>query len=111
MPEIRHITADRKLAKVARKINADTRASLAFIEALRRTENMVFSRDDIIISEKKKTGDPVICTIEARKGNRDLPQAMGQAFVYSDLVIVCVETVRKKSMDPIYPHHYEYLNY
>ena len=96
---------------MARKINDDTRASLAFIEALRRTENMAFSRDDIIISEKKKTGDPVICTIEARKGNGDLPQAMGQAFVYSDLVIVCVESVWKKSKDPIHPHHYEYLNY
>jgi len=96
---------------MARKINDDMRARLAFIEALHRTEDMVFSRADITIFEKKKIGDPLVCTIEARKGNGDSPQAMGQAFVYPDLVIVCVESVRKKSMDPIHPHHYEYLNY
>jgi hypothetical protein len=39
---------------VARKINDDIRASLAFIEALHRTEDMAFSRNDIIISEKKR---------------------------------------------------------
>jgi hypothetical protein len=96
---------------VARKINDDIRASLAFIEALRRTEDMVFSRDDIIISEKKKMGDPVVCTIEARKGNGDSSQAKGKAFIYPDLVIVCIESVWKTLRDPIYPHHYEYLSY
>jgi hypothetical protein len=96
---------------MARKINDDIRASLAFIEALHRTEDMAFSRDDIIISEKKKMGDPVVCTIEARKGNGDSSHAMGKAFIYPDLVIVCVESVWRPLMDPIYPHHYEYLNY
>ena len=96
---------------MARKINDDIRASLAFIEALHRTEDMVFSRDDIIISEKKKMGDPVVCTIEARKRNGISSQAKGKAFIYSDLVIVCVESVRKKSRAPIHPHHYEYLSY
>jgi len=96
---------------VEREINDDVRASLAFIEALRRTENMVFSRDDIIISEMKKIGDPVVCTIEAGNGNGDSPRAKGTAFIYSDWVIVCVESVWKPLMDPIHPHHYEYLNY
>ena len=96
---------------MSRKINDDERASLAFIEALHRTEDMDFSRDDIIISEKKKVGDPVVCTIEARKGNGDSSHAKGQAFIYSDLVIVCIETVWKKLRDPIHPHHYEYLSY
>jgi len=96
---------------VARKINDDIRASLAFIEALRRTEDMVFSRDDIIISEKIKMGDPVVCTIEARKGNGDSSHAKGKAFIYPDLVIICVESVWKTLSDPIHPHHYEYLSY
>jgi hypothetical protein len=96
---------------VARKINDDIRASLAFIEALRRTEDMVFSRDDIIISEKKKMGDPVVCTIEARKGNGDSSRAKGKAFIYPDLVIVCVESIWKPLMDVIHLHHYEYLSY
>ena len=96
---------------MARKINDNIRASLAFIEALRRTEDMVFSRDDIIISEKKKMGDPVVCTIEARKENGDSSQAKGKAFIYPNLVIVCVESVWKTLRDPIYPHRYEYLSY
>jgi len=96
---------------VARKINDDARASLAFIEALRRTADMVFSREDIIISEKMKIGDPVICTIEAQKGNGDSSHAKGQAYIYTDLVIVCVESVTKKLMEPIYPNQYEYLSY
>jgi hypothetical protein len=112
---LKHIIFDnaknRELTKVARKTNDDVRASLAFIEALRRTEDMIFSKDDIIISEKKKMGDPVVCTVEARKGNGDLSQATGKAFIYSDWVIVCVESVWKPLMDPTYPHHYEYLNY
>ena len=96
---------------MTRKINDDMRASLAFIEALRRTEDMLFSRDDIIISEKKKMGDPVVCSIEARNGNGDSPHATGTAFIYPDLVIVCVESVWKTLGDPIHPHHYVYLDY
>jgi hypothetical protein len=96
---------------VVRKINNDERASLAFIEALHRTEDMDFSSDDIIISEKKKMGDPVVCTIEARNGNGDSSRAKGKAFIYSDLVIICVESVWKTLGDPIHPHHYVYLNY
>ena len=30
---------------------------------------------------------------------------------YPDLVIVCVESVSKKFMEPMYPHQYEYLSY
>jgi hypothetical protein len=93
------------------EITDDVRACQAFIEALRRTEEMVFSKDEIIISDKKKIGDPVVCTIEAIKGNGDSSQAMGKAYVYPDIVIICVESARKKSDDPIYPHHYEYLSY
>jgi hypothetical protein len=96
---------------VARKINDDVRASLAFIEALSRTADMVFFREEITISEKMKIGDAVICTIDAQKGNGDSSHAKGQAYIYSDLVIVCVESVSKKLMEPIYPHQYEYLSY
>ncbi|MGO9138341.1 MAG: hypothetical protein ACLP9S_18505 [Syntrophales bacterium] len=96
---------------MARKISDDTRASLAFIEALHRTEDMDFSRDDIIISEKKKMGDPVVCTVEARRGNGVASHAKGKAFIYPDMIIVCVESVWKKLSDPIHPHHYEYLSY
>ncbi|MGZ3597964.1 MAG: hypothetical protein ACXWMS_10430 [Syntrophales bacterium] len=96
---------------MARKINDDTRASLAFIEALHRTEDMDFSRDDIIISEKKKMGDPMVCTVEARNGNEVSSRAKGQAFIYPDMVIVCIESVWKKLGAPIHPHHYEYLSY
>ena len=91
-------------------INDDVRAGLAFIEALRRREDMVFSRNDIIISKKKKMGDPMVCTIEARKENGDSSHAKGKAFIYPDMVIVCVESVWKTS-NPIHPHYYEYLNY
>jgi hypothetical protein len=96
---------------VARKINDDVRASLAFIEALSRTADMVFFREEITISEKMKIGDAVICTIDAQKGNGDSSYAKGKAYIYSDLVIVCVESVSKKLMEPIYPHQYEYLSY
>jgi hypothetical protein len=96
---------------VSAEIKDDVRACRAFIEALRRTEEMVFSKDEIIISDRKKIGDPVVCTIEAQKGNGDSSQAIGKAYIYSDMVIVCVESARKKLDDPIYPHHYEYLSY
>ena len=96
---------------MTRGINDDVRAGLAFIEALRRTEDMLFFRDDIIISEKKKMGDPVVCTIEARKGNGDSSKAKGKVFIYPDLIIVCVESVWKPLKDPIYPNRYEYLSY
>jgi hypothetical protein len=89
----------------------DARARKAFIEALRRTADMAFSKTEIVISEKKKMGDPVVCTIEARKGNGDSSHAKGQAYIYPDLVIVCVESVSRKFMEPIYPHQYEYLSY
>jgi hypothetical protein len=96
---------------VSLEITDDVRACRAFIEALRRTEEMVFSKDEIIISDRKKIGDPVVCTIEAQKGNGDSSQAIGKAYIYSDMVVVCVESARKKLNDPIYPHHYEYLSY
>ena len=54
----------------------------AFIEALRRTADMVVSKEEIIISEKMKMGDPVVCTIEAQKGNGDSSHAKGQAYIY-----------------------------
>lgn len=87
----------------------DLRASHAFIEALRRTEDMDFSKDEIRISQKKKIGDPIVCTVEAQKRNGDSSKATGQAYIYPDLVIVCIESVWKQMMEPIYPHHYEYL--
>ena len=93
------------------EITNDVRACRAFIEALRRTEEMVFSKDEIIISDRKKIGDPVVCTIEAQKGNGDSSQANGKAYIYPDMIIVCVESARKKLKDPTYPHHYEYLSY
>ena len=92
------------------EITDDARACQAFIEALRRTEQMVFSKDEIIISDRKIIGDPVVCTIEAQKGNGDSSQAIGKAYIYPDMVIVCVESIRKKLNDPIYPYHYEYLS-
>jgi hypothetical protein len=72
---------------------------------------MVFFREEITISEKMKIGDAVLCTIDAQKGNGDSSQARGMAYIYHDLVIVCVESVSKKLMEPIYPHQYEYLSY
>jgi hypothetical protein len=41
----------------------DVRVCLAFIEALHRTEDMIFSKEEISISKKMKIGDPVVCTI------------------------------------------------
>jgi len=93
------------------EITDDDRACQAFIEALRRAEGLVFSKDEIIISDKRKIGEPVVCTIEALKGNGDSSQAMGKAYVYPDIVVICVESAQKKSHEPTYPHHYEYLSY
>jgi hypothetical protein len=92
------------------EITDDVRACQAFIEALRRTQEMIFSKDEIIISNKKKIGEPVVCTMEAQRANGDSSQAIGKAYIYPDMVIVCVESIRKKLNDPIYPHHYEYLS-
>ena len=89
----------------------DVRVCQAFIEALRRTEDMIFSQEELIISEKMKIGDPVVCTIEAHRENGDSSQASGKAYIYSDLVVVCVESVCKSLMEPIHLHHYEYLSY
>ncbi len=89
----------------------DVRVCQAFIEALRRTEDMIFSQEELIISEKMKIGDPVVCTIEAHKENGDSSRASGQAYIYPDLIVVCVESVCKALKEPIYPHHYEYLSY
>ncbi|MCX5844236.1 MAG: hypothetical protein NT022_10940 [Deltaproteobacteria bacterium] len=50
-------------------ISIHERACQAFIEALRRSEGMFFVLDEIIISEKKKIGDPVVCAMDAQKGN------------------------------------------
>jgi len=93
------------------ELTDDVRASQAFIEALRRTADMVFSKEEIIISEKMKIGDPVVCTIEAHKENGDSSQASGKAYIYPDLIIVCIESVCKALREPIFPHHYEYLSY
>jgi hypothetical protein len=72
---------------------------------------MVFSREEIIISEKMKIGDPVVCTIEAHKEHDNLSKASGKAYIYSDLIVVCIESVCKELKEPIFPHHYEYLSY
>ena len=89
----------------------DVRASQAFIEALRRTTDMIFSNEEIIISEKMKIGDPVVCTIEAHRENGDSSQASGKAYIYPDLIVVCIERVCIALKEPIFPHHYEYLSY
>ncbi len=89
----------------------DVRASQAFIEALRRTTDMVFSKEEIIISEKMKIGDPVVCTIEAHKENGDSSQASGKAYIYPYLIVMCVESACKSLMEPVHLHHYEYLSY
>ena len=93
------------------ELTDDVRACQAFIEALRRTADMDFSKENLIISEKKKLGDPVVCTIEAQQGNGDSSQASGQAYIYPDLIVVCIESVCKAFSEPIFPHHYEYLSY
>jgi hypothetical protein len=92
-------------------ITTNERACRAFIEALRRSADTVFCKDEIVISQKMKIGDPVVCTMEAEKGDGSAPYATGKAYVYSDLVIVCVESVWNKFTEPVYPHHYEYLGY
>ena len=96
---------------MAVKTSVNTRACNALIEVLHQTEKISFSKDEINISEKKNIGAPVVCSIEAHKGNGDPLPVKGQAYVYHDLVVVCIETVRRKLMEPIYPHHYEYLSY
>jgi len=89
----------------------DVRVCLALIEALRRTTDTVFFKEELIISEKRKIGDPVVCTIEAHKENGDSSRASGQAYIYSDLIVVCIESVCKALGEPTSPHHYEYLSY
>lgn len=96
---------------MAPKLTDDVRASQAFIEALRRIEDIVFAKEEIIISEKMKIGDPVVCTIEAHKENGDSSQARGKAYIYHDLIVVCVESISKSLMEPIHLPHYEYLSY
>ncbi|MEN6316273.1 MAG: hypothetical protein ABFD25_18740 [Clostridiaceae bacterium] len=93
------------------ELTDDVRACQAFIEALRRTADMIFSKEEIIISEKMKIGDPVVCTIVAHKENGDSSQASGQAYIYPDLIVVCIESVCKTLREPIFPYHYEYLSY
>ena len=89
----------------------DFRARRAFVEAMHRTSHLDFSQDEITISEKMRIGDPLVCNIEAHKDNGDSSSATGQAYIYPDLVIVCVESITEKSLEPMYPHHYEYLSY
>jgi len=89
----------------------DVRVCLAFIGALHRTEDMIFSKEEISISKKMKIGDPVVCTIEAHKENGDSSQASGQAYIYPDLIVVCIESVYKALSEQILPHHYEYFSY
>jgi len=93
------------------ELTDEVRASQAFIEALRRTADMVFSKEELIISEKMKIGDPIVCTIEAHKENGDSSQASGKAYIYPDLIVVCVESICKALREPMFPHHYEYLSY
>lgn len=93
------------------KLTNDGRARKAFIEALRRTADMVFSKEELIISEKMKIGDPIVCTIEAHKENGDSSQASGKVYIYPDLIVVCIESMCKSLGEPISPHHYEYLSY
>jgi len=93
------------------KLTNDGRARKAFIEALRRTADMDFSKEEIIITEKMKIGNPIVCTIEAHKKNGVSSQASGQAYIYPNLIVVCIESVCKALQEPIYPHHYEYLSY
>lgn len=87
----------------------DDRVNTAFIEAIRRTAHAVFAKEEIIISNKIKKGDPMIFTMEAKRDNGDPIQVNGQAYIYPDLIIVCVESVTHDSMETIYPHSYEYL--
>ncbi|MCE5264417.1 MAG: hypothetical protein LLG97_12900 [Deltaproteobacteria bacterium] len=89
----------------------DARAGEAFIEALRRKAGLVFSEEEVVISERMNIGDSVVCTVEARKVNGESSQAVGKAYVYHDLVVVCIESVCRKWREPTFPHHYEYLSY
>jgi len=38
--------------------------------------------------------------VEAQKRNGDSSHAKGQAYIYPDLVVVCIEMVWKKLMEP-----------
>jgi hypothetical protein len=58
-----------------------------------------------------KIGEPVVCAIEAQKGNGDSSHAKGQAYIFPDPVIVCGESVSKKLMEAMYPRQFEYLSY
>ena len=77
------------------ELTDDVRASQAFIEALRRTADMVFSKEELIISEKMKIGDPVICTIEAQKRNGDSSHAKGHAYISRSGYCLCRKCIEK----------------
>jgi hypothetical protein len=72
--------AEQEGTKMSPELTDDVRARKAFIEALRRTADMIFSQEEITISEKMKIGDPVVCTIVAYKENGDSLRASGQAY-------------------------------
>lgn len=101
----------RRVTDMEPKTSLDARAGEAFIEALRRTADMAFFREELVISEKTKIGDSVVCSVEAHRKNGDSSQASGKAYIYPDLVVVCIERVRKAWREPVFPHHYEYLSY
>ncbi len=93
-----------------RSTAVDERVRRAFNEALHRIDDLAFPRKDIAICDKKKVGDSIICTIAAKTGNGDGAQANGTAYVYADMIVVCVENIVKAHRDGVYPNHYEYLS-
>ena len=94
-----------------RSIAVDDRVRRAFNVALQRIDDIAFSREDIAICDKKKMGDPIVCSISAKKRNGGSAQASGLAFVYSDMIVVCIENILKAQRDRVYPNHYEYLSF
>ncbi len=92
-------------------IVVDDRVRYAFKEALHRICDIAFLSEEIVICDKKEMGDSIVCKISATKKNGDSVQASGMAYVYSDMIVVCVENILKAQGDRIYPNCYEYLSY
>jgi hypothetical protein len=88
----------------------DSKACLAFHITLQRNGESDFLKNEILVYDKKKIGNPVICQIEARKKEGNLSRATGVVYVYPDLVIVCLESLQRERYGKIdYPNNYQYF--
>ena len=69
-------------------ISIHERACQAFLEAFCRSEDMVFLKDDIIISEKKKIGDPVLSQWRPKK-EMEIPRVRPAKHMCMAISLLC----------------------